>query len=105
MIPDKLLRGTVSKRLAKDWWPKPVIRPIPERFWGNKWQNVNSGCMHKYECSSFSVIGFHTNKKQVEGLPSLKCLAYGETPEQAYDKWCEIFNVWNRKEDWVKEVE
>lgn len=95
-------RPMFNKHLVENWWPKPTIKPLAEIFWGNKWQNVNSGCMHKYECRSFSAIGFQTSKNQVEGLPSLICLAYGETPEQAYDKWCEVFNSWNKQKDWVK---
>lgn len=87
--------------LVKAWWPKPTIKPIPERLWGDKWRNVNSRCMHKFKCYSFSSIGFHTSERQKEGLPGNLCMAYGETPQGAYDRWCEIFNVWNKKEEWL----
>ena len=95
-------RGIPNKKLVQSWWSKPSIRVVPERYWGTRQQNANSGCLHKYECSSFSSIGFHTNKVQKQGLPKLKCLAYGETPEQAYNSWCYIFSVWNEEKDWLK---
>lgn len=101
LLAGKSRRIMPHKKLVKDWWPKPSIRTIPEKYWGDKWSN-NRGILHKYECFSFSRIGFHTNRVQKPGLPLNKCLAYGETPEQAYDQWCVIFNVWNDKEDWVK---
>jgi hypothetical protein len=94
-------RGMPHSTLVKSWWPKPVIKPLPEKYWGDKWQNVNSGCMHKYRCTSFSAIGFQTKEKNPNG-PSQVCLGYGETPEQAYDQWCEVFNVWNNEGDWVR---
>lgn len=106
----KLAGGTGPRRmpnakLVKDWWPKPTIRTIPEKYWGDKWSN-NRGILHKYECFSFSHIGFHSGGyRGVQTDPSLPgnvCLAYGETPEQAYDQWCSVFKVWNDKEDWVK---
>lgn len=95
---------TPHARLVQGWWPKPKIRTIPEKYWGSKWSN-NSGILHKYECFSFSHIGFHSGGYRGEqtnpNLPGNVCLAYGETPEQAYDRWCEVFNVWNKKEQWV----
>lgn len=92
-------------KLVKKWWPKPKIRILEEKYWGDKWSN-HRGIIRKYECLSFSAIGFHSGGyRGVQTDPTLPgnvCLAYGETPEQAYDQWCEIFNVWNKKEDWVK---
>lgn len=98
-------RAMPNKRLVQDWWPSPIIKPLPESLWGDKWSNVGSGgLLHKYECSSFSAMGFHheNERNQMDGLPKCKCLAYGETPEQAYNRWCEVFNSWNKKEEWVK---
>jgi hypothetical protein len=106
----KLAGGTGPRRmpnakLVKDWWPKPTIRTIPEKYWGDKWSN-NRGILHKYECFSFSHVGFHSGGyrgvQTDPNLPGNVCLAYGETPEQAYDQWCSVFKVWNDKEDWVK---
>lgn len=94
-----------NKHLVKDWWPKPQIRIIDEMYWGTKHTN-NRGILHKYECFSFSRIGFgsggYRGKQTNPNLPENICLAYGETPEEAYDHWCEIFNAWNDTEDWVK---
>ena len=87
--------------LVKPWWPKPVIKAQPEKYWGTKWTN-GTGLLHKYVCTSFSSIGFYTRKTQIEGLPSLECFTYGESPEEAYDRWCELFNVWNKEEEWVE---
>lgn len=89
-------------KLVKSWWPKPKIAAVPEHLWGDRWTNVNSGCMHKFVCYSFSAMGFHPRDPITPGVPECECLAYGESPEQAYDKWCDIFNVWNKEEDWVK---
>ena len=100
-LANKALTRMANKHLVENWWPKPTIKPLAEKYWGDKWRNVNSGCMHKYECRSFSAIGFHSGEDN-GGLPSLWCLGYGETPEQAYDAWCRVFNVWNKQEDWVK---
>lgn len=95
-----------NAKMVKEWWPKPTIRTVPKQFWGDRWTNANSGCEHRFECYSFSRIGFHSGGYRGEQpnpkLPGNVCLAYGETPQQAYDKWCEIFKVWNDKEDWVK---
>lgn len=92
----------MSKFLVKEWWPKPKIKSVPKKFWGSRWINLSTGCLHKYECYSFSSTGFYTSEEQLEGLPSLKCMSYGETPEQAYTNWCRLFAVWNKEEDWIK---
>lgn len=93
-----------NANLVQMWWPMPKIRIIHRKHWGEKCRN-NGGILHKYECFSFSHVGFHSGGYRGEQtnpkLPGNICLAYGETPEQAYDKWCEIFNVWNDKEYWV----
>lgn len=87
---------------VKAWWPKPNIVKQPEKYWGDRWQNVNSKCRHIYRCESHSAIGFGTRKiNPVATGPEHWCFAYGETPEHAYDKWCELFNVWNKEGDWT----
>lgn len=95
-----------NARYVKEWWPKPKIRALPPEQWGDRWMNVNSKCLHKFECFSFSATGFHAGGYRGEQtdphLPGNVCLAYGETPEEAYNQWCSIFDVWNNKEDWVK---
>lgn len=91
----------LNQRLVQDWWPKPTIKQHPKKYWGTKWTNGDS-ILHKYTCRSFSSIGFTTREQQVDGLPNLLCFAHGESPEQAYDQWCELFNAWNKKEQWVK---
>lgn len=103
---EKRIRGEVPvmphAKLVKDWWPKPKIRPLPKPLWGNRWQNTNSAYLHKYECWSFSEIGFNPRDPVIDGIPQAECVAYGETPNQAYDTWCQVFNSWNKKEDWIK---
>ncbi len=111
MMTEKLVRHLellnrtphlLNRRFVQAWWPKPTLRPIEEKYWGDRLRNVGSGGrLHKWECISFSAIGFHTNEKQVDGKPNLKALAYGETPQQAYDAWCEVFKAWNKEEDWI----
>lgn len=100
LIKPRTDKYTPNLRFVKSWWPKPRLRPIQEKYWGNKWSN-NNGILHKWECTSFSAIGFCTNKKQKEGLPKLECMGYGETPQQAYNNWCELFKVWNKETDWI----
>lgn len=111
---DEMIRLARNKRgdkpymrnmhLVQDWWPKPKIRIIDKMYWGTKHSN-NRGILHKFECWSFSTIGFHSGGyrgvQDDPHLPDAVCLAYGESPEQAYDHWCEIFKSWNEKEEWV----
>ena len=92
-------------KLVKDWWPKPKIIALPKEQWGNRWQHPNSNCEHRFECFSFSHMGFHSGgyrgEQSEKGKPENICLAYGETPTQAYNSWCKIFEVWNKEEDWL----
>jgi len=93
-----------NSKLVQEWWPTPKIRIIDEQSWGDRHSN-NGGVLSKFECFSFSRIGFgdggYRGVQSNPKLPGNVCLAYGESPEQAYDKWCEIFNVWNYMEDWT----
>lgn len=100
-LAGRVYRYMPNKKLVKEWWPKPLIKQHPKKYWGTKWTN-GDGILHKYTCRSFSTIGFITKEQQVEGLPKQLCFAHGESPEQAYDRWCELFNSWNKKEEWVK---
>lgn len=78
-----------NAKLVEDWWPKPKIILTKNKHWP------------KYTCYSFSTIGFHPRDPIVKGVPEGECMVYGDTPSEAYNKWCEIFNVWNKKEEWV----
>lgn len=80
-------------KLVKDWWPKPKIVRVFNEYMCSEGKT--------WECYSFSTIGFHPRDPVIPGVPVGECLAYGDSPEKAYDKWCEIFNVWNKKEEWA----
>lgn len=94
-----------KNKLVEDWWPKPKIIALPKSKWGKRWEHPNSNCEHRFECFSFSKIGFHSGgyrgKQTNPRKPENVCLAYGESPKEAYDNWCKVFKSWNTKSDWI----